>query len=265
MIVISIDGLPYSFAKKYLSDTFKVQTMKSIKSNVIKYTNTPDKGQPTLVGLTCLWTGENPRVFDKNLMCQINPKYNQNYPVKLIKKNGDKMDCIFEHFNISKFYSTTWGPNPLANNEIYFKHFTEIPNLELLPTEENTMLYELTKPYDLIWWHTGTTISGSLRYGPYEQGEHPLIKPYREWRKDKSFKEIVWTLAVRRFKYLMQCIEDMTNDIIIVTTDHGTLLSDLNQNDLYNIPVIVNRDVNLDDVNYQWDIKNLLLRLKNEK
>ena len=30
------------------------------------------------------------------------------------------------------------------------------------------------------------------------------------------------------------------------------------------IPIIVNRNVNLDDINYQWDIKKLILRLKNE-
>ena len=262
MIVFTIDGLPYSFAEKYLNDTFKTQTMKKIKSNVIRYTNTPQQGQPTLVGLVCLWTGENPSKFDKNLMCQINPKLNQNYPVKLIRKDGSKMDCIFEHFNISKLYTTTWGPNPYCNNEIYFKHFTELPNVELIPTEENTMVYELTKPYDLVWWHTGTTISGSLRYGPYEQGEHPLINPYRNWRTDKQFKEVVWKLAVNRFKYLIQCIEKMTNDVIVITTDHGTLLSDMNQMDLYEIPLIINKDVDLSDVKYQWDIKDFLLKIK---
>jgi len=263
MIVITIDGMPYKLAKRCLEDTFKAQTMKEIKCNISKYTNTPEKGQPTLVGLVCLWTGTNPSQFDKNLMCQINPKLNQNYPVKLIKKNGDKMDSIFEHFNISKLYTTTWGPNPFSNNEIYFKHFTEIPNLELLPTEENTMLYEVTKPYDLIWWHTGITIAGSLRFGPYEQGEHPLINPYRNWRHDKKKKEEVFEFSIRRFKYLMQCLEKMTNDIIIVSTDHGTYLSDMNPEDLYNIPIIVNRDVDLSKVNFQWDIKDFLLELKN--
>lgn len=267
MIVITLDGLSWTMYKRNLTDMFKNKTEKKMLCNIRKYTNTPERGQPTIVGLLCLWTGKNPNRFDDNLFAQMAPKHNQNYPLKIVDKKGNPMETIFDKIENSKIYTTSFGPNPYFNYETYFKYFTEMKNVELLPTEENTMLYECTLPHGLIWWHS-SLINGMLRFGPYEQLEHPTLRPYREWRKDKVFKSKVFEFDLMRKKYLIQCLEKMLpNETIVVTADHGTLMSySEGISDVDEFAFCVNKkDVDLSDTKFQWEIKDLLLKLKKEE
>ena len=71
---------------------------------------------------------------------------------------------------------------------------------------------------------------------------------------------------IRRFGYLLHCIEQMTNDVIIVCSDHGTNLGGEDPAKVIDeLPLIVNREIDLSKINYQWDIKSLILKLKDEK
>jgi phosphopentomutase len=71
-----------------------------------------------------------------------------------------------------------------------------------------------------------------------------------------------------RYKYVIQhIINEMIKDqIVVVTADHGTGLVDpVTPEQIDEIPLIVNRQVDLSDINYQWDVKKLILRLHEEE
>lgn len=265
MIVITIDGVNYETATELLSDLFKVQSMTKIKCDVRPWSDSPDKGQPTMLGLCCMWTGERIRNFDRNMHARVNPKYNENWNLDFKNKRGDPLDLVFDHFNNVKLFVTQQGANPYYNNEQYFKHFTNIKNTTLLPSEELSVFPAFySKDYDLLWIHSGIVKMGVFQHGPYEQGRMPACIPFDEIRKDKTLKRKVHYFAVNRYKFVIQhCFEPFTDDIIVVSSDHGTGLSDeFDPKEVDEIFVIVNREVDLSDIKYQWDIKKLLLRLK---
>ena len=63
---------------------------------------------------------------------------------------------------------------------------------------------------------------------------------------------------------VIRYIQEMNpNETIIISSDHGTW-TDMPYDDrqIDEIPIIVNRKVDLSDIKYQWDIKKLILRLK---
>jgi len=265
MIVVSIDGVNYETASNILGDLFKTQSMTKIKCDVRPWSDTTEKGQPTILGLSCMWTGKRIKQFSRNMHARVNKIYNENWNLDYKDKNGNDMDTIFDHFNNVKLFVTQQGTNPYCNNEVWFKHFDNIRNTTLLPSEELSIFPEFyKKDYDLLFIHSGIVKMGVFQHGPYEQGRMPACVPFSEIRKDKSLKRKVHYFAVNRYKFVIQyCFEPYTDDIIIVTSDHGSGLHDqFNPNEVDEIFVIVNRDVDLSDIKYQWDIKKLMLRLK---
>lgn len=263
MIVITLDGLRWDMADKHLRDIFPNQSMRMIKNTVRVHTATPGQGQPTVVGLVSLWSGVRPKLFDSNLLYHIDPKYNKNIPYEFITKNGAYMDLVWDHFDKNYFLCNAWGPNPMANYEKFFVHMDNVP-AELRPTDELGFWRDIaTLDYDLYWYHCTMMEYGFIKHGPYEQGRNPVAKPYHEWRKDKPFKKKVYEFGIKRFRFMMDMLQDMTDEVIIITSDHGTGLEmPVPAEAIDNIPIIVNRNVDLSDINYQWDVKKLILRLK---
>jgi len=266
MIVITMDGLRWDKAEEFLQDIFPNQSMRMIKNTVQYYTNHPGIGQPTVVGLTTMWSGVKPKMFHENLMHHIDPKYNQNVPYEFKLKNNKKMDLIWDHFDKGYLLTNAWGPNPMCNGEQFFSHMDNLP-CERRPSDELGFWRDIvTLDYDLYWFHSTYIEYGYIKHGPYQQGRNPGIKPYSEWRKDKDFKRSVYEFGLKRFRFMIDMLNDMTDDIVVISSDHGTGLSyDIKPSDVDEIPVIVNRDVDLSDINYQWDFKNLLLKLKDMK
>lgn len=266
MIVITLDGLRWDFAHEYLKDIFPKQSMRMIKNNVQYYTNVPGKGQPTTVGLVTMWSGLQPKYFHENLMHHIDPIYNQNIPYEYLDIDGKPMDLVWDHFKKNYLLINAWGPNPMVNNEKFFNHMDKVP-AELRPTDELGFWRDIvTLDYDLYWFHCTYVEYGYIKQGPYQQGINPVVREYKDWRHDKEFKRNVYTFAIKRFKFMMNMLNDMTDDVVIITSDHGTGLDNqIKPEDLDEIPIIVNRDVDLSDINYQWDMKKLILRLKDEK
>jgi len=266
MIVITLDGLRWDTAEKYLKNIFQKQSMRMIKNNVQYYTNEPGKGQPTTVGLVTLWSGLKPNQFHENLMHHIDPIYNKNMPYEFFDKDGKPMDLIWNYFNKRYFLCNAWGPNPMLNGELFFTHMNNLP-AERRPSDELGFWRDIaTLDYDLYWFHCTYLEYGYIKHGPYQQGLNPVVKEYKDWRHDKPFKKQVHEFAIKRFKFMINMLNDMTDDVVVITSDHGTGLDNqIKQEDLDEIPVIVNRDVDLSDINYQWDMKKLLLRLKDEK
>lgn len=268
MIVISVDGLRWDKSVEFLQDIFPCQTMKKIKNNVQRFTQHPGIGQPTVIGLVTMWSGIKPNNFHSNLMHHINPKYNYNIPYEFKTKDGNDMDLIWHHFPKGYFMTNTWGINPMCNNERFFQHMNNLP-CEIRPSDELGFWRDISVlDYDLYWFHCTYVEYGYIKHGPYQQGENPVVKQYREWRTDKEFKKKVYEFNLKRFRFMV----DMLNDIcpeekVVITSDHGTGLEEpVPSWAISDIPVIVNRkDIDLNDINFQWDIKKLLLRLENEK
>ena len=268
MIVVSLDGLRYDYAHKYLQNLFPEQSMKMIRNTVRTWTSTPGMGQPTVVGLVSLWSGERPKNFHPNLLHHIDPKYNKNIPYEFKTKDGKDMDLIWNHIDKGYFLCNAWGKNPYANDEKFFVHMDNLP-AELRPTDELGFWRDVvTLDYDLYWYHCTIMEYGFIKHGPYEQGRNPVAIPYQEWRKDKEFKRKVYMFGLNRFRFMMEMLQDMCpNETIIVTSDHGTGLEiPIPASAIDEIPIIVNRKIDLDKINYQWDVKGLLLKInENEK
>jgi len=265
MIIITIDGLNWDTANKYCKDIFENQNMKKIKNNVRLFTNTPDSGQPTLVGLTCLWSGEKIRNFDKNLFARVNPKYNENYKLSFKDKSGNDFDLIFNYFNKPKIQLSHHGGNPYSNNEKYFKYWTTLePKVRICPSEEWCIIPELLKKdYDFFHIHTEIGKIGVLQHGPYEQGRMPACIPYDQIRQDKELKKEVYLFGLKRWIFIIkEYLSKMIDDTIIITADHGTSLEKIFKPEyIDDIPLIINRDVDLSNVTYQWELKNFIVDL----
>ena len=102
--------------------------------------------------------------------------------------------------------------------------------------------------------------------GPYEMGRIPSLIQYDTIRKDKNLKRKVYEFGIKRYKEVIRYIEELSgNQTILITSDHGTWV-DLPYDDtqIDEIPIIVNREIDLSDTNFQWNVKELILRLKNE-
>ena len=225
------------------------------------FTNTPEGGQPTFVGLTCMWSGVKPKEFDENLFA----RHKDNRPFKWIKKDGTKMDLIWDYFEKPKFQARYQGPNPYCNGEEYFKYNQSLENVKRCPTEELCIFSEVhKKDYDFFWHHSSIIKSGVFLPGPYDQGRIPSLIPYDIIRKDKELKRKVYIFGITRYREVIRYIQDMTDEIIVVSSDHGTMVDKpFTPDQIDEIPVIVNRkNIDMSDINFQWDFKKLILRLK---
>ena len=271
MIVITIDGVNWEVASKMLHDLFPKQTMKMIKCNVREYSDTPEKGQPTVLGLACLWSGKRIKFFHSNIFNRVNPvnknQEEDNYAIKYIDANEEPLDLVFNHFGRCKTFISGHGPNPHCNMQEYFKFFSEIPNCKELPCEEMSLLYEVAKKdWDLFWIHTSICKTANPWPGPYEQGRVPSLIPYDIIRKDKQLKRKVFEFGIMRMKYIIRCIQEMCpGETIVTSSDHGSNLDiQFKPESIDEIFVIINREIDLAKYEFQWDIKNLLLEVRNE-
>jgi len=283
LIIITIDGLNWKVAKEYFMDLFPVQSTRMVKNNVRVYTNTAEMGSPTVVGLFCLWTGRKPRDFHPSVFARLGKIKlgfkEENYPIKFIDKQNKEMDTIFNYFDKCKIQGTHNGPCPYLDdwiqsdkdttNESYFLSFTNLAdNVIQLESEDLVQFREFAiKDWDLLHIHTGIGKLGILQPGPYEQCNLYAVNEYEHHRRDKADKKRIWINGMIRYKYVIQhIINDMIKDeVVIVTADHGTMLDEpLTPEQIDDVPLIVNKKVDLSDINYQWDIKKLILRLKEE-
>ena len=71
-------------------------------------------------------------------------------------------------------------------------------------------------------------------------------------------------MGITRYKQIIRYLQEMRpNETIVISSDHGTWTEpNYSDDQIDEIPLIVNRDIDLDDIRFQWDIKKLLLRLK---
>lgn len=281
MIIITIDGLNWLVAKDYFNDLFEVQSMKKNINNVREFSATVEGGSPTVLGLYCLWSGTPINDFHPDCFARLGlikkGHEEENYPIPFMDKNGNKLDTIFNYFNKCKVQATHNGPCPYLDSWIqkdkyktydsYFQSFTQLgDNVEQLPSEDLIQFKEFARrDWDLLHIHTGIGKLGILQPGPYEQTRLFTVNKYEEFRKDKPVKRQIWINGIIRYKYVIQhVIDEMIKDqIVVVSADHGTgLWAPVTNDQIDEVPLIVNRDVDLSDINYQWDIKKLIIRLK---
>jgi hypothetical protein len=261
MIIVTIDGLCYEYAKKLLSDVFPKQSMTKIKCDVRRYSSR-GQGNPTTLGLGCLWSGRRIREFDKNMFYKVS---DENRPVEWKLKNGKDLDLIFNHFKNPKFYEKVAGPSPYHNYETYQKEYNNIP-AKKVECEEYCIFNETAKrDYDLFWIHTSIIKTGVLMPGPYEQGRIPSVIPYDKIRRDKPLKKKVYEFGINRYKQAIKYLQELAepNETFIISSDHGTMVDvPFNPKQIDEIPLIINKDIDLKNINYQWDLKDFILSQK---
>jgi len=66
-----------------------------------------------------------------------------NEPIEFVDRKGNQLDLIFNHFNKCRFLYPACGRNIYNNNEVHFKQLSEIPNLEMCPSEEFGLFMEM--------------------------------------------------------------------------------------------------------------------------
>lgn len=261
MILVTVDGLNWEYAQRYYDDIFPEQSMKMIRNNVRTF-----NAGPTGIGLTCLWSGEKIKNFHNNLF--MNMTEEDNKPKKFLKKNKESMDLIWQHFNNTKYYEKSVGPSPYDNNKEYWKQYDELKKfgVRFCKCEELSIFTEVAKQdYDFFHIHSAIIKFGTFSCGPYEQGRNPGLLTYDEIRHNKSLKKKVYEFGIRRYveviKYLQQLAKP--NELFIISSDHGTMVDlPFTSEQIDEIPIIVNRKINMDDIKFQWDVKKLILRLR---
>jgi len=259
MIVITVDGLNWRAAEKFYKDLFPVQSMKKIYNNVRRFSH---KGNPTTLGLGCLWSGEPISKFHENLYYKVSE---ENRAVEWKLKNGQPMDLIFNHFSSPKFYEKVAGPSPYHNFETYQHEYDNVPAKKVECEEYCIFLETAKRDYDLFWIHTSIIKTGVMMPGPYEQGRIPSVIPYDVIRKDKELKKKVYEFGIKRYKQVIRYLTELArkDEIFIITSDHGTMMDiPFTEDQIDEIPLIVNGKVDLSDIHYQSDVKKLILRLK---
>jgi hypothetical protein len=225
-----------------------------------------------VLGLACLWAGTKIKNFHANIYNRVNPvnksQEEDNYAIRYINAQDEPLDLVFNYFKRCKVFISGHGPNPHCNGEEWFKFFSQIPNCKELPCEEMGLLYEVAKhDWDLFWIHTSICKTANPWPGPYEQGRVPSLIPYDTIRKDKKLKKEVFEFGVMRMKYIIRCIQEMCPDeTIVISSDHGSNLESVFKPEyIDDIFVIVNKEIDMVNVNFQWEVKDLLLRLKEEQ
>ena len=122
MIVISIDGLNWIAAKELLLDVFPIQSMKKLYCDVRLYTNSRS-ANATPPGLTCMWSGERVKNLHDNFFISFGMD-NFNEPFKWLKKDGEPLDLVFDHFKHPKLYEKVIGDSPYVGKQ-YWKLYQD--------------------------------------------------------------------------------------------------------------------------------------------
>lgn len=235
-----------------------------IQCNVRSLTNYRN-ANATPPGLACLWSGLNPsKLNDEFYISFGKDKFNQ--PFRWLDNKNMPLDLVFSHFKNPKIYEKVIGDSPYTGEQ-YWKLYKSLEDLGVrrVSCEELCIFPEAVKDdYDLFWIHTSIVKTAVMMPGPYEMGRHPAIVPYDTIRKDKEWKRRVFRTGVIRYKQVLRYFEEMRPDeIIIVSSDHGTMTdTPFTTNQIDEIPLIVNRNVDLSNTHFQWDVKNLILKMR---
>lgn len=262
MIIITIDGLNWRVANEIYQNLFPEQSMKKILCNVRALTQ-PYQVNATPPGLVTLWSGVNTKYLHKNIFRK---SFEDNTPIEFLNKDGETLDLIWSHFKRSKLYEKVIGPNPYANDTEYWVHYHNLKKLgvKFVSSEELCIFSEVAKKdYDLFWIHSSIVKGGVPFPGPYENTRIPSLISYDIIRKDKKLKRDVYVMGVKRYKEIIKYLLEINPDeIIVICSDHGTMTDiPMSDDQIDEIPIIVNRKVDLSNINYQWDVKNLILSL----
>jgi len=262
MLVISIDGLNWKYASEIYKDLFKTQSSRMIRCDVRVFSMRGVSATP--IGLTCAWSGERIKNLHPCFFTRFDDKYKKESFIWK-DKNGNDLDLVWNHFKHPKFFEKVVGDSPYAGEQIW-KFYHSLPNVKRVPCEELCIFAEAArKDYDLFWIHSSIVKGGVMFPGPYELGRLPALIPYDDIRKDKPLKKDVYLCGIRRYKEVIRWLEELSGgQTIVVTSDHGTLV-DVNEPlapQIDNIPLIVNRKIDLEEVRFQWNLKDLILKLK---
>ena len=265
MIIVTVDGLNWETAEEMYQDVFDEQSMRMIKCNVRQFTNQYGYNA-TPPGLITLFSGKKTKLLHKNIFRK---SFENSSPIDFIDINENPLDMIWHHFDKCKMFEKILGPSPYHNGKIFWHHFDKLKDIgvKFVPCEELCIFSEANKnDYDLFWIHSPIVKGGIFFPGPYEAGRVPSLLEYDVIRKDKNLKREVYRCGVRRYKEVLRYLHDIKPDeIIIVSADHGTLTTlPFNEKQIDEIPVLINRKVDLSDIKYQWDFKKLVLRNINE-
>jgi len=263
MIVITIDGLNWKYSQKYYSDLFPKQSMNMIKSDVRYFS---DRGNPTTLGLGCLWSGKKIKTFADSMYYKVSE---ENRPVEWKLRDETDMDLVFKYFKNPKFYEKIAGPSPYHNYKLYNREYENIP-AKKVECEEYCIFNETAKQdYDLFWIHTSIIKTGVMMPGPYEQGRIPSVIPYDKIRKDKPLKKSVYEFGIKRYKQVIKYLQELAkpNEIFIISSDHGTLvdIGEPYEPQIDDIPLIINREMDLSNIHGQWQVKDFILGVKDAR
>jgi len=234
--------------------------MRMIRCDVRMYSH---KGNPTTLGLGCLWSGRRIREFHDNMYYHVS---DDNRPVEWKLRDGTPMDLVFQYFKHPKFYEKVAGPSPYHNYETYNREYENVP-AKKVPCEEYCIFGEANRrDYDLFWIHTSIIKTGVMMPGPYEQGRIPSVIQYDIIRKDKPLKKKVYEFGIMRYAQAIKYLQELSrnDETFIITTDHGTLV-DVDEPlppQIDEIPLIVNKDIDLSDTKFQWEVKDLICNIK---
>lgn len=264
MIIVTVDGLNWEYAKKYYSDIFPEQSMGMMRCDVRMFDHIPTAG-PTANGLACMWSGERIKSFHPTFLEAKHSENNIPYVWEL--KNGKKMDLLWNYFKNPKFYFRHQGPSWQDDYKELFKHFHSLENVKRCPSEELCVFSEaMKKDYDLFWIHSAIVKGGVFMPGCYEQGRIPALMTYDEVRKNKPLKKETYVFGIRRYVEVIKYLQEMLPDeLFVISADHGTFVDPpWTPEQIDNIPVIVNKkDVDMSKLRFQWDFKKFILGLKN--
>ena len=123
MIIITIDGLNWKYAKDIYKDLFKEQSMRMIRCDVRPFSIQGVSATP--IGLTCLWSGERIKNLHPNFFTRFDDKYKKDSFI-WEDRYGNNLDLIWKHFKKPKFFEKVVGDSPYAGEQIWkFYHNLE--------------------------------------------------------------------------------------------------------------------------------------------
>lgn len=261
MILIVADSLRHDYAKKYLSDIFEEQTFSKIHT---LDTRTP-RNLPTMM------TGLKPN------------EHNINFPWEVV----DYEDCLFDHIDdyitVSRYLGwrrehsgdmENMGAQKVTGDNNKPMLYPPIPFNPVTMNDNDIFEYAVNYDGFILYWswitHYPYGIANlTAETSPVLKKEERLLK-----RLPKENRERWYLQGVREIKDRVRSIKNITDEPIIVTSDHGEALGEdgiyahprlSNGGELYpplaEVPFIVNRKVDIPSEFQQTEFKDIILQL----
>jgi len=264
LILITCDSLRYDFAKEYLDGIFKEQTFSKVHTLDTR----------TALNLPTMFTGL-PKEEHKSL-----------HPWEPVHYK----DCLFDHFDswitVSRYLGWSRDEDyefrelephsyPRVNNQLRMYHPLEFNPISMNDNDIFEYVYknEKEKKWQLInYWswitHYPYGISNlTHKTCPAIKHEEKLLH-----RLDMDQRRKWYTQGVKEMRDRIRSIRNMTDDIIIVTADHGEALG---EDDIYGhprlgmggklypplaeVPFIVNREIDIPNEFKQTEFKDIVV------